>query len=112
MTFRKLPLRRIEALGEALPDFRTPTDLGAWLQLIQKTFANHLRDQLGWEIVYAHNTETFGPHGMPGRASDLGAADIGQKTSNYDFGSLEKGRTIGYTRDEDIARGIKRPARN
>ena len=29
---RKLPLAKIEALGEALLDFRAPTDLGRWLR--------------------------------------------------------------------------------
>jgi type I restriction enzyme R subunit len=29
--------------------------------LVQKTFADHLHDVLGWETVYAFNSETFGP---------------------------------------------------
>jgi type I restriction enzyme R subunit len=29
-----------------------------------------LEKVLGWESVYAYNTETFGPHGMLGRASE------------------------------------------
>jgi type I restriction enzyme R subunit len=39
-------------------------------RLVQRTFANHLRDRLGWESVYAHNAETFGPQGTLGRASE------------------------------------------
>jgi type I restriction enzyme R subunit len=39
-------------------------------RLVQRTFAEHLEKALGWEIVYAHNAETFGPHGTLGRASE------------------------------------------
>ena len=35
---------------------------------MQATFAEHLRDKLGWESVYAWNDETFGPGGTLGRA--------------------------------------------
>ncbi len=38
--------------------------------LVQQTTADYLRDELGWESVYAYNTETFGPNGTFGRASD------------------------------------------
>jgi type I restriction enzyme R subunit len=38
--------------------------------LVQQTTADYLRDQLGWESVYAHNQETFGPEGLLGRNSD------------------------------------------
>ena len=37
-------------------------------RLVQKTFADHLEHELGWESVYAWNDETFGPDGMLGRA--------------------------------------------
>jgi len=36
-------------------------------RLVQATFAEHLRDTLGWESVYAWNDETFGPGGTLGR---------------------------------------------
>jgi type I restriction enzyme, R subunit len=36
---------------------------------LQATFADHLRDRLGWESVYAFNDEIFGPEGTLGRAS-------------------------------------------
>jgi type I restriction enzyme, R subunit len=38
--------------------------------LVQQTTAEYLEGQLGWESVYAYNTETFGPTGTLGRASD------------------------------------------
>jgi type I restriction enzyme R subunit len=36
-------------------------------QLVQETTAEYLRDELGWEVVYAYNEETFGPEGTLGR---------------------------------------------
>jgi type I restriction enzyme R subunit len=44
------------------------TDINSEDRLVQKTFAEHLRDKLGWESVYAWNEETFGPDGTLGRA--------------------------------------------
>ena len=38
--------------------------------LVQKTTADYLRDQLGWESVYAYNNENFGPDSLLGRNSD------------------------------------------
>src|SRR5712691_6711787 len=46
------------------------TDINSEDRLVQKTFADHLRDQLGWESVYAWNEETFGPTSTLGRASE------------------------------------------
>ena len=46
------------------------TDVNSEDRLVQQTFANHLRDALGWESVYAFNTETFGPDGTLGRSSE------------------------------------------
>jgi type I restriction enzyme R subunit len=43
------------------------TDVNSEDRLVQKTFANHLRDVLGWESSYAWNEETFGPDGTLGR---------------------------------------------
>lgn len=42
-------------------------------RLVQKTFADHLHDILGWNTVYTHNTETFGPNGTLGRDSERDA---------------------------------------
>ena len=38
--------------------------------LVQQTTAEYLEEQLGWESVYAHNNETFGPAGTLGREND------------------------------------------
>src|SRR5437899_8607774 len=49
------------------------TDINSEDRLVQQTFAEHLRRVLGWESVYAYKTETFGPQGTLGRASDRDA---------------------------------------
>lgn len=36
-------------------------------RLVQATFAEHLKEKLGWETLYAFNEETFGPGGTLGR---------------------------------------------
>ena len=46
------------------------TDTNSEDRLVQRTFAEHLRDELGWESVYAWNQETFGPAGTLGRSSE------------------------------------------
>ena len=46
------------------------TDINSEDRLVQKTFADHLHDVLGWDSVYAYNDETFGPAGTLGRASE------------------------------------------
>ncbi len=38
--------------------------------LVQKTTAEYLEQELGWESVYAYNNEDFGPESLLGRASD------------------------------------------
>src|ERR1700730_15813203 len=38
--------------------------------LAQETTANYLRDHLGWESVFAHNTERFGKEGTLGRKDE------------------------------------------
>ena len=48
-------------------------------RLVQKTFADHLRDSLGWDSVYAYKEETFGPNGTLGRNNEL----IGNPFSRY-----------------------------
>lgn len=39
-------------------------------RLAQQTLAEYLENELGWQSVFAFNTETFGPEGMLGRSSD------------------------------------------
>ena len=46
------------------------TDINSEDRLVQKTFADHLRDALDWDSVYAYNEETFGPNGTLGRANE------------------------------------------
>jgi type I restriction enzyme R subunit len=36
-------------------------------RLVQKTFADHLQNTLGWDSIYAYNDEKFGPDGTLGR---------------------------------------------
>jgi type I restriction enzyme, R subunit len=38
------------------------TDINSKDGLVQQTFADYLRDRLGWESIYAYNAETLGPH--------------------------------------------------
>jgi len=38
--------------------------------LVQQTTADYLERQLGWESVYAHNHEDFGPDSLLGRGSE------------------------------------------
>jgi len=38
--------------------------------LVQQTTADYLEQQLGWQSVYAYNSEDFGPNSLLGRASD------------------------------------------
>src|SRR5260370_40460933 len=53
------------------------TDINSEDRLVQHTFADHLRDRLGWESVYAYNAETFGPQGTLGRASERDGVLVG-----------------------------------
>jgi type I restriction enzyme, R subunit len=46
------------------------TDIHSEDRLVQQTFADHLRDRLGWDSIYAYNAETFGPQGTLGRTSE------------------------------------------
>jgi type I restriction enzyme R subunit len=39
-------------------------------KLVQETTADYLRDVLGWESVFAYNSESFGPEGTLGRKDD------------------------------------------
>ena len=61
-------------------------------QLVQKTTAEYLEQQLGWESVYAYNTETCGLEGTLGRASDR-VGSGGRKRS----GRVPSGRSLAIT---------------
>lgn len=53
------------------------TDINSEDRLVQKTFADHLEQALGWDSIYAYNTETFGPQGTLGRTSEREAVLLG-----------------------------------
>lgn len=46
------------------------TNINSEDRLVQQTFAEFLHDELGWDSVYAYNTETFGESGTLGRSSE------------------------------------------
>lgn len=46
------------------------TDTNSEDRLVEQTFADYLRDKLGWESSYAWNEETFAPTGTVARASE------------------------------------------
>ena len=46
------------------------TSINSEDRLVQQTFADHLHHALGWDSIYAFNTETFGPNGTLGRANE------------------------------------------
>ena len=51
-------------------DFSLPPSKFSEASLVQQTTADYLEQHLGWESVYAHNHEDFGPDSLLGRASD------------------------------------------
>lgn len=72
------------------------TNINSEDRAVQKTFADFLEGELGWENVYAWNEETFGPEGTLGRADerevvlkrDLRAA-IGRLNPELPEGAIE-----------------------
>lgn len=46
------------------------TNLNSEDRAVQQTFAEYLRDQLGWDSVYAWTRETFAPASLLGRSSE------------------------------------------
>ena len=44
------------------------TSINSEDRLVQATFAKHLEQVLGWDVLFAWNEETFGPEGTMGRA--------------------------------------------
>jgi type I restriction enzyme R subunit len=87
------------------------TDIHSEDRLVQQTFTEHLRDQLGWESVYAYNAETFGPQGTLGRTSerdvvlvrDLGAA---LARLNPDLPELARQQAVQRLTRSDFSRSL------
>ncbi len=74
------------------------TDINSEDRLVQKTFANHLQNVLGWESVYAWNTEVFGTlPPSPLRPSPSGRGDGGEGVA-CDLGRADT-REVVLTRD-------------
>jgi type I restriction enzyme R subunit len=46
--------------------------------LVQQTTAEYLENELGWEPVYAYNTDTFGPAGTLGHSSETELQEVGR----------------------------------
>jgi type I restriction enzyme, R subunit len=46
------------------------TDINSEDRLVQQTFTEYLRDRVGWDSVYAWNSETFGLNGTLGRNTE------------------------------------------
>lgn len=46
------------------------TNINSEDRLVQQTFVEFLHDELGWESVYAYNSETFGENGTLGRKDE------------------------------------------
>ena len=87
------------------------TDINSEDRLVQKTFADHLENSLGWDSIYAYNTEIFGPSGTLGRASerdvvlvrDLRAALI---QLNRDLPEIAREQAITKLRTLDMGRSL------
>jgi hypothetical protein len=72
------------------------TDIHSEDRLVQATFAYHLEKVLGWDSVYAHNEETFGPAGTLGRASDRDVVLVRDLRAAMDrLNSEERFRDVG-----------------
>jgi type I restriction enzyme R subunit len=87
------------------------TDINSEDRLVQKTFADHLHDVLGWESIYAHNEETFGPAGLLGRASDREAVLVRDlraalKRLNPDLPDSAREQAIEKLTRVDFARSL------
>lgn len=50
------------------------TDINTEDRLVQQSFAGHRERAVGWESVYACNTETFGGNGALDHAQSFAAA--------------------------------------
>ena len=87
------------------------TDINSEDRLVQNTFADHLEKRLGWESVYAHNEETFGPAGTLGRASEQEAVllrdlRIAVWRLNPDLPESVREQAVGTLTRVDFARSL------
>lgn len=87
------------------------TDINSEDRLVQQTFAEHLEQALGWESVYAHNTETFGPSGTLGRASERDAVLVRDLRAaierlNPDLPPVAREQAVERITRTDLARSL------
>ena len=87
------------------------TDINSEDRLVQQTFAEHLEHKLGWESVYAWNTETFGLAGTLGRASERDAVLVRDLRAalerlNPDIPSSAREQAIEKLTHIDFARSL------
>src|ERR1700738_5189423 len=87
------------------------TDIHSEDRLVQQTFADHLRDRLGWEGVYAYNAETFGPQGTLGRANEREVVLVRDLSAalarlNPDLPDAAREQAILKLTREDFARSL------
>src|SRR5580704_5528357 len=87
------------------------TDIHSEDRLVQQTFANHLRDRLGWDSIYAYNAETFGPEGTLGRKSERDVVlvrDLGASLPRLNPGlpELARQQAIGKLTRVDFSRSL------
>ena len=84
-------------------------DINSEDRLVQQTFADHLRDRLGWESVYAYNAEIFGSHGTLGRASERDVVLVRDLRSFVRDIENAFGYPVGYVKQKGF-HGITREA--
>src|SRR5438093_555322 len=80
-------------------------------RLVQQTFAAHLERVLSWESEYAFNTETFGPTGTLGRASDRDAVLVRDLRAavdrlNPDIPEAARAQAVDKLTRVDLARSV------
>lgn len=87
------------------------TDINSEDRLVQKTFADHLENALGWDNVYAYKSETFGPTGTLGRASERDVVLVRDLRSaiarlNPDLPETAREQAITKLTTHDMARSL------
>lgn len=87
------------------------TNINSEDRLVQQTFADHLKNELGWDSVYAYNHETLGPEGLLGRASERNVVLIRDLQAaidqlNPDLPDIAKSQAIQAITQIDFARSL------